>query len=131
MAEPTFKIERYVPADKPGKYDTEVQALIAEMESLTEEDMEENGVPSVVVNFPKEDSKGKDQVAKYKRYFQDSAKRFNRTAREVAQDDQGDGSVNVRFILTSKVLRPRKPKDEAGSEVPATSDTPTVEKDAA
>lgn len=123
-ATPQFEIGEYVGAEKPNKFDAEVEALIEAQDALPDEKKEAGVRAKITVQFPKyqENKAGvkKDVVAKYRRYFQDSAKAHNRTAREVGFQDNGDDSVLVTFVLTDQIKRPRKPKDEA-AEVADTS----------
>lgn len=111
---PQFEIGEYVGQDKPGKFDAEVEALIEAQDALPQEKKDAGVRAKITVNFPMTQTNKagveKDVVAKYKRYFQDSAKAHERTAREVGYQENGDGSVNVTFVLTDKITRPRKPK---------------------
>lgn len=128
---PKFEIGEYVGEEKPNKYDAEVEALIEATENLSDEKREAGVRPKITVNFPKyqENKSGvkKEVVAKYRRYFQDSAKAHGKTAREVGFVDNGDDSVNVTFILTDQIKRPRKPKEV---DAEATTDAPTESVDA-
>lgn len=128
-ATPQFEIGEYVGLEKPNKFDAEVEALIAAQDALPDEKKEAGVRAKITVNFPKyqENKSGvkKEVVAKYRRYFQDSAKAHNRTAREVGFQDNGDDSVNVTFVLTDQIKRPRRPV-EAPVEA-STSDTAPAE----
>lgn len=113
----TFNFGEFSGTDKPGKYDAEVEALIDLNDNWPDEKRAAGIRPTITLNFPltQTNSKGveKEVVGKYRRYFQESAKSHNRTAREVNYTELQDGSVNVTFVLTDKITRPRKPKDEA------------------
>lgn len=126
---PTFEFGEYTGVEPEGKFDEEVEALIARGEDWPQEKIDAGVRPTITVNFPKtqENKSGveKDVVAKYRRYFQDAAKRHNKTAREVGFAEQGDGSVNMTFVLTDQIKRPRKPKEEG--DTPEAAEEATAE----
>lgn len=112
MAEskPKFTFHPYTPADKPGHYDEEVQDLIEQGPGI-----------AITIQVPvKKDQDSDKEIAKHKRWFQESAKRFDRSARLVDVSDQEDGSIHLDFILGDLIKRTRKPKAvEAEAETPA------------
>lgn len=124
---PKFQIGEYVGLEKPNRFDAEVEALIDAQDALPEEKKEAGVRAKITVQFPKfqENKAGvkKDVTAKYKRYFQDSAKAHNRTAREVGYSDNGDDSVLVTFVLTDQIKRPRKPAEVTTGEPDTAGET--------
>lgn len=124
---PKFAITRHRADDRPGKYDAEVQALIEADNTLTADDISDGIFNSLTILIPAPTVKEKegeevevDNVPRYKRYVQESAKRYGKTAREVAIESNDDGTFSYEFRLTEAVKRPRKPKgDEEATEAEA------------
>jgi hypothetical protein len=103
-----MNIKQFVPHEKPGLYDDQVNTLI-EVDDAT------GFQNSIEVLVPAAD------VLKHKRYFNASAAKRDKTARIVNGEKgqpQGDGGVLLEFVLTPKVHRKTKPAD--------TADTPTA-----
>lgn len=114
-AEPKFTLHEYVPSDKPGHYDDEVQAL-----------MEAGDGIAITVQIPgdKDPEKAEKLVKKHQAWFYESARRFDRSAKLVDETNQEDGSIHLDFILRNKITRPRKAKANAESVPEANSGAP-------
>lgn len=121
---PKFEIGEYVGDEKPGKFDTEVEALIEAQDALPDEKKEAGVRAKITVNVPLTQTNKagieKDVVAKYQRYFQDSAKKYGKTARRVGYAEQGDGSANLTFVLTDQIKRPRKAVESESADTETT-----------
>lgn len=105
-----MNIHQYVPTRKTGKYDDQVQTLIAVDESTGYQNSIEILVPAA-------------EAKKHKKWFGDSARGFDKSARivngDLGKSDGGDG-VLLEFVLTDKVLRsPNKAKPAAETPTPA------------
>lgn len=130
---PKFTLHPYKPGDKPGHYDDEVQALIEADKDKTPEQIKNGEVTAITIQVPaKNDQDEREkEVAKHKRWFQESAKRYGRTSRLVDTADQEDGSVHLDFILRDPIKRTRQrdaasaPVEESGTV--ANSDMPEIE----
>lgn len=106
-----FNLHPYEPADRPGHYDEEVQALIEAGPGI-----------AITVQVPvKSEDEYDKELAKHKRWFQESAKRYGKTAKLTEQADQQDGSIHLDFILMDKITRARKAKPATPAD---DSDTP-------
>lgn len=126
---PSIEVEHYRPTQREGVYDAHVQAMID-----AEPEFPEGEYPAVTIQVPNGEKNPKGEyigLAKHIRYFQESAKTHERTARIVDgyPQDNGDGSSKVKFILKAKITRARKPKEtgEGSAEAPAEAeaiDTP-------
>lgn len=105
-------VELFEPTTGPGKYDAHVRKLIEADATRSPELVEAGKHYSTVVRFPKEETlqngKRKPAVAKYKRFFQDSAKALEMTAREIGSVDVDEDHVDIRFIVVPAIKRPRK-----------------------
>lgn len=123
---PKFDLHPYVPGDKPGHYDDHVQALIEADKDKTPEQIKSGDVTAITIQIPanKDPEKFDKEIAKHKRWFQESAKRYGRTSRLVDSSDQEDGSVHLDFILREQIKRTRKPRPEAAPDSVEDSDTP-------
>lgn len=97
-----MNIHAFTPKRKLGKYDDEVQTLIAVDEASGQQNSIEILVPSA------------DEAKKYKKWFSDSARAFGKSARIVNGDlgtSQGENAgVILEFVLTEQVKRTVKPK---------------------
>jgi hypothetical protein len=127
-----IEIELFEPQEKPGLYVSHVQKLIDADSKRTPEQVEKNIHASTLVSFPTTETKNRRNketgemeeveiseeatLAKYKRFFQDSARQLGRTAREVEVIPQGDGTTRVRFIVVDKISKPRRKSGEDAAE---------------
>lgn len=138
----SLNLHVYEPTHKPGKYDSHITAMIAADEKLAKEHPEKyakGARTAVTVTFPGPNRETKKRAngdeyeaivgeeAKYKRFFQDSAKAHSRTAKVVSTKPQGDGLITYEFVLGDKVSRKR---DASPSSAETSEDTPTEEKPA-
>lgn len=129
MTDATFDIQRRTAEDGPGQYDDEVAALLSADEDLTEEDEAAGIFNSLTIQVPATYKRNKrnedgeleevemDAAPRYKRFFQESAKKANRTARVVSEKrNESDNTLRIEFRLVDLVKRPRGAKDESEAE---------------
>lgn len=93
--EPTIDVHPFTPQSAVN-YDGHIAALIAAGEGN-----------AVTITFPTPD------LAKHKRYFQEAAKRAERSAKAQQTIDNGDGFSSIEFTIGPLRTRTVKPKNTA------------------
>lgn len=113
---PKFSIREFEEVAKPGRYDAEVRALV----DADRSNGRHNLIDILVPTREKADrgryaGQETDAVGKYVRAFQYSAKNAKDdqapngfTARLEGQEDQGDGTTLLSFLLTERIIRKSK-----------------------
>lgn len=105
---PDFQIEMYKPEEDGKPYRAHVQALVAADANRTQKQIDEGEHASIKVTFPKEEN-GKPAIERHKRWFRESAAP-DLSAKVVGEVDKGE-SIEFRYIVVPKIVRPRKPVD--------------------
>jgi hypothetical protein len=118
-AAPNFEIEMYKPDEDGKPYRAHVQALVAADAARTAEQIAAGEHASIKVTFPKEED-GKKAIERHKRWFRESAAP-ELSAKVVGEVDKGE-SIEFRYIVVPKIVRPRKAEDE---QAPADADEST------
>jgi hypothetical protein len=94
-----------------NKYEAHVLKLIAADEKRTKEQIDDGVHASVRLEFPKTEN-GKPAIERYKRWFRESAAAHNVSAKVAGEKDLGD-TIEFRYVVVPKIVRPRKDKTVA------------------
>lgn len=112
-----MNIHQFVPKKQPGHYDEQVETLLLVDEQTGYQNSIEIYCPTA-------------EVKKHKRWFNTSAKNFDKGSRIVNGDlgvADGDGGSILEFVLTEKVVLKSKEEREAekAAKAAASEDAPT------